>query len=87
MQGECIVLYTCLSTVRCEMKTQACLPSIGEQPSLILPESYTSIHMIDRFLPSRTAASVYRTAFRTAFLILDHPYKGPPYLLSEVLDI
>ena len=51
---ECMVLYACLSAVYCKMETQACLPSVGKQPSIILPKSYASMHTV---ICHRSAAS------------------------------
>ena len=44
--------------VQCEMKTQACLPSVGKQPSIILPallpESNALMHATACFRPYRS---------------------------------
>jgi hypothetical protein len=54
-EGKCklykgIALYACLSVVRYEMETQACLSSLSKQPSIILPlllpDLHTSMHAV-----------------------------------------
>ena len=76
---ECInVLYTYLSTVRCKIETQACLPPVDKQPSLILPELYTYTRSVSA-VSDRSAAFGPLQPFPlpAVFLVLGYLHWAP----------